>query len=149
MPYVTHAQKQLISHGFIYINPNTFGYADDLISIIKVDLNKENPMNQISNILNVYEDFSKISGLKNNASKTVYGFIADMNNYDIKDITAQLSEDWGANSENFKFKGDVLPFLGDTLVLGRDENRPNPVMTLAINSSLTERLEKIKKTIDS
>ena len=61
--YFTYAQKQLISHGFIDINPNTFGYADDLISIIKVDLNKENPMNQISNIFNVYEDFFKISGL--------------------------------------------------------------------------------------
>ena len=66
MPYITYAQKQLGKIGCIEINPNTFGYADDLISIIRVNLSKDNPINQISNILKVYEDFSKISGLKNN-----------------------------------------------------------------------------------
>ena len=108
-----------------------------------------NPITQISNILKVYEDFSKISGLKNNSSKTVYGFIADRNRLDIKNITSQLTMNWGAKDENFKFKGDSLSFLGDTLMLGVDENRYMPDLTLTTNDSLIKRFGKINKTIDS
>ena len=51
------------------------------------------------------------------------------------------------NSKNFKFRGDLIPFLGDTLILGKDENRPDSDFKLAINTSLSKRLDKIKKTI--
>ena len=123
--------------------------ADDLISIIRVKLDEDSPINQISNILNVYEDFSKISELKNNASKTVYGFIADQNDPHIKNIVNYLSQECGADSKNFKFNGDVIPLLWDTLILGKDENRPDLDSNLAINASLSKRLDKIKKTVNS
>ena len=102
-----HAQKELLKlNKDIDFNPNTFGYADDLISVIKLDLTKEDPIEQISNILNIYDNFSKISGLSNNSSKTVYGFITEKNNKEIRKITDLLSEKWGADKENFKFNGD-------------------------------------------
>ena len=149
MPFITYAQRQLNAHGILDVNPSTFGYADDLMSIIRVDLVKDRPINQISNILNVYEDFSKISGLKNNASKTIYDFIADHNNPHVKNIVNYLSKEYGADRQNFKFNGDDIPFLGDILTLGKDENRPDTDFKLAINTSLSKRLDKIKKIINS
>ena len=40
-PYITYAQKEIHKlNKHIDFNPNTFGYADDLISVIKLDLTK-------------------------------------------------------------------------------------------------------------
>ena len=60
-----------------------------------------------------------------------------------------MSEKWGADKENFKFKGDSMLFLGDTLILGTDESRLTVDETREMNDSMMRRLEKIKNIINS
>ena len=57
--------------------------------------------------------------------------------------------EWGALEENFKYKGDSMLFLGDTLILGEDENIYINNEKLKTNESMNKRFEKIKNIINS
>ena len=76
------------------MNPTASAYADDIISVIGFDMNMRAPEKQVINIIRVYERFSKVSGLANNASKTVYRITRDKEDYKAKKIMEILVKDF-------------------------------------------------------
>ena len=72
------------------------------------------------NIIKVYEKFSKVSGLLNNAAKTVYGLTREKEDKRAKKIMDSLVENFGAEVDNFRFNGQGMKLLGDTIGIGKD-----------------------------
>ena len=66
------------------------------------------------------------------------------NRIDIREVTDRLSVEWVAVEENFKFKGDSMSFLGDTLIIGADENIYITNEKLKTNESMNNVLKKLK-----
>merc|ERR1712082_557478 len=80
-----------------------------------------NPEIQAENIINVYKSFSKVSGLSNNTAKTVYGLTRNKEDVKSKKVMEVLIDNLDAEKENFRFNGQEIKLLGDTIMIGKDE----------------------------
>ena len=99
--YILKVQKRLIKEGMVSMNWIASAYADDIISIIGFDMNMPYPEKQVINIIKVYEKFSEVSGLSNNASKRVYGLTREKEDNKAKKIMESLVKNFGAEVDNF------------------------------------------------
>ena len=81
-------------------------YTDDIISVVKVNLNNDDPKNIIDEILEIYRRFSLVSGLKNKDTITVYGTRFDKDDDRMVELTDYLTQRHEADISNIWFKGD-------------------------------------------
>ena len=109
---------------------------DDIISVVYLDLTRDNPKIIVDEILETYIKLSKISGLKNNEMKTIYSEDIRM-----EMLSLYLIDEHEADRGNIRFKGDEIKLLGDTLALGIDEAGDKDGY---VSSGISERFLKIK-----
>ena len=150
-PYVLNAQQNLRKQGIASVNPIASAYADDIISVIGIDMGKRDPVKQVENIINVYKRFSKVSGLSNNDAKTVYGLTINEDDVRGKRIMELLIDKFDAGRENFRFNGQEIKLLGDIIVIGRDETElviSEGKWVCVPSSNMKARINKISDILD-
>ena len=92
-------------------------------------------------ILETYVEFSKISELRNNKTKTIYGSRFSSEDRRIKSLSRNLISEHEADRANIRFSGNRIKLLGGTLTLGIDEANKKEGF---ISSEMSERFLKIK-----
>ena len=80
---------------------------EGITSAIELQLYIRNPIEQVTNLLKVYENFSEVSGLVNNAAKTVHRIVGSRENPKIKEILNTLIKEYDSDEEIFKLKREL------------------------------------------
>ena len=140
-PYQTTVEKYPTSRGKLIYRNIASAYTDDIISLVKLDLNIDDPRFVIDEILDTYRRFSQVSGLKNNNKKTVYG--TRFNKQDGRTIALNeyLLRGHGPDAGNIRHAGDELILLGHSISLLVDE--VSNIAGLG-NTSLRDRFQKVQ-----
>ena len=147
-PYMLKAQRLLKENNVLSVNNIASSYADDIITTIFINLNDENQsknIRAIQSILNTYENFSKVSSLINNDTKTVFATCFMSNNHKFLTIRDFLIENHNSVVSNFKYSEDEIKVLGHLLPLGRSEYNEG---TGLLCTSLKDRFDKVGATSD-
>ena len=112
-----------------------------------MDLRQDN--NQASQasivaILNTYAEFSKVSALVNNDTKTIFASSFNRNEPRFLAIRDFLIPNYKSDINNFKYAGDEIKLLGNNIALKIDESGNNNGEGY-LSISLKERFDKVQK----
>ena len=134
----------LRTHNILSYNNISSSYADDVITTIHIDLrdfNQQNNIRAIAAILHTYENFSKVSALVNNDTKTVFAtcFREDEPRFGV--IRNYLVNNHNSVVSNFKYSGDEIKLLGHSIALNVDENNHGEGF---LCSSLKDRFDRVR-----
>ena len=142
-PYQLKAQKLLGVNNILSYNNISSSYANDVISTIYIDLRDTNQTNNImaiSAILKTYENFSKVSALVNNDTKTVFAKCFKQDEPRFRLIRDYLVGNHNSVVSNFRYSGDEIKVLGHLISL--DVNEYNFGKGF-LCSSLKERFDSV------
>ena len=89
---------------------------------IYLDLNNNNGKQAIGTILVTYTEFSKVSGLVSNDSKTLYKVRFEDQNPGLIAIRDYLIAEYNTDINNIKYQNDEIRLLADTVSLGINES---------------------------
>ena len=101
----------MLKHNILSYNNISSSYADDVISTIYIDLsdpNQQNNIRAIAAILNTYENFSRVSALVNNDTKTVFATCFKEDEPRFRLIRNYLVNNHNSVVSNFKYSGDEI-----------------------------------------
>ena len=138
--------RNLKTHNILSYNNISSSYADDVITTIYIDLKDNNQYNNIRAIvaiLHTYEEFSKVSALVNNDTKTVFAtcFMKDEPRFEV--IRNYLVNNHNSVLSNFKYSGYEIKLLGHSIALSVNEASNNNGEGF-LCSSLKERFDKVR-----
>ena len=92
-------------------------YADDIISVVKLDLRLYDPKLIIDKIKETYKKFSYVLVLRNHDIKTVYWTKFDNQGNRMVALSSYLFKKHGEGTNNIRLNGHEIVLLGDTLTL--------------------------------
>ena len=98
-------------------------------------------------ILHTYEEFSKVSALVNNDTKTVFATCFKKDEPRFMAIRDFLINNYNSVISNFKYSGEEIKLLGHNFALSIDEAGNNNGEGY-LCSSLRERFDKVRCTAD-
>ena len=114
-----------------------------MISAIYLDLKLNNSHLVIGAILNTYDEFSKVSALVNNDTKTVFATKFNRDDPRFLVIRSFLVDTYNSDVNNFKYAGDEIKLLGHNIPLSIKEAGHNNGEGY-LCTSLRERLDKVQ-----
>ena len=78
------------------------------MSLDRSRLSRDNPKAIINQILNIFDRFSQVFGLKNYETKAIYGSKFNSEDIRMKSLTNYLIDEHEADIANIRFKGDEI-----------------------------------------